>query len=208
IDISNTSFINDIWIIKPTSQIIIESAIYLPILNKYEKVVLRKLDHHRQVNYKKKAVRMMLAIILTFLICRIPFTALIFYRVQSLDIKTLSQSTHVQNSAGGIFHHVWFASKFFIFVNSALNPLIYCTTNERFQRGFRATKMAKWLFPPEKHKPVVTVPKQTQKLLDTPSLFKKSIFFIFKKKQKFSSNPTNDTSVTSGGKNDHQHIIR
>lgn len=56
---------------------------------------MRKLDH-RHVDYKKKAVRMMSAIILTFLICRLPFTALIIYRNQS---KTaLSSSSQVQNT--------------------------------------------------------------------------------------------------------------
>jgi hypothetical protein len=63
--------------------------------------MIRKLDHH-QVNYKKKAVRMMFTMIVTFLICRLPFTALILYRDKSQS--NLAQSNHVQNLVS-IDHH-------------------------------------------------------------------------------------------------------
>jgi hypothetical protein len=74
--------------------------------------MMRKLDHH-QVNYKKKAVRMMFTMIVTFLICRLPFTALILYRDKSQS--NLAQSNHVQNLASGTYHNLWFVSKFFMF---------------------------------------------------------------------------------------------
>ncbi|EFA01257.2 Tachykinin-like peptides receptor 86C [Tribolium castaneum] len=178
-----------------TIQLICYITIFIK-LNKYEKVVRRNLDH-RQVDYKKKAVRMMVSVILTFLICRLPFTALIFYR----DIKqsNLSQNTQIQNMASGAYHNLWFASKFFIFVNSALNPLIYSVTNDKFRRGFRTTKLSKWLFPREKNKPKVASTKPTPKLTDTSMLFKKkNIFLIFKKKK---NQPLSiESTVTSTGK--------
>ncbi|XP_044269870.1 substance-K receptor isoform X2 [Tribolium madens] len=182
-----------VWI-PLTIQLICYITIFIK-LNKYEKVVLRNLDH-RQVNYKKKAVRMMVSVILTFLICRLPFTALIFYR----DIKksNLAQNTQIQNMASGTYHNLWFVSKFFIFVNSALNPVIYSMTNDKFQRGFKTTKLSKWLFPREKNKPKAVLEKPTPKFTDTSMLFKKkNIFFIFKKKKTlFLTNES--TEITTG----------
>ncbi|XP_063911000.1 C-X-C chemokine receptor type 2 [Zophobas morio] len=183
-----------------TIQLICYGSIFIK-LRKYEKVVSRKLDQ-RQVDYKKKAVRMMFSMILTFLICRLPFTALIFYRdeIQS----SLSQGALVQNTASGAYHNFWLLSKFFIFVNAALNPLIYSVTNEKFQRGFKTTKLSKWLFPPEKIKPKIVTPKPTLKTPETSTLFKRSLFFIFKKRQKLSTALTDVGSEISIGKYDVQ----
>jgi hypothetical protein len=138
--------------------------------------MMRKLDHH-QVNYKKKAVRMMFTMIVTFLICRLPFTALILYRDKSQS--NLAQSNHVQNLASGTYHNLW---------------------------GFKTTKLSKWLFPPEKNKPAVIVPKENQKTSETSSLFKRSILFIFKKKQKQSTALTDDSGETTDPKYDLQII--
>ncbi|XP_068900263.1 neuromedin-K receptor isoform X2 [Tenebrio molitor] len=185
-----------------TIQLICYVSIFIK-LTRYEKAMMRKLDHH-QVNYKKKAVRMMFTMIVTFLICRLPFTALILYRDKSQS--NLAQSNHVQNLASGTYHNLWFVSKFFMFVNSALNPLIYSVTNDKFQRGFKTTKLSKWLFPPEKNKPAVIVPKENQKTSETSSLFKRSILFIFKKKQKQSTALTDDSGETTDPKYDLQII--
>jgi hypothetical protein len=185
-----------------TIQLICYVSIFIK-LTRYEKAMMRKLDHH-QVNYKKKAVRMMFTMIVTFLICRLPFTALILYRDKSQS--NLAQSNHVQNLASGTYHNLWFISKFFMFVNSALNPLIYSVTNDKFQRGFKTTKLSKWLFPPEKNKPAVIVPKENQKTSETSSLFKRSILFIFKKKQKQSTALTDDSGETTDPKYDLQII--
>ncbi|KAH0814651.1 hypothetical protein GEV33_008140 [Tenebrio molitor] len=153
-------------------------------LTRYEKAMMRKLDHH-QVNYKKKAVRMMFTMIVTFLICRLPFTALILYRDKSQS--NLAQSNHVQNLASGTYHNL-------------------CVTNDKFQRGFKTTKLSKWLFPPEKNKPAVIVPQQNQKTSETSSLFKRSILFIFKKKQKQSTALTDDSGEITDPKYDFQII--
>ncbi|CAH1372496.1 unnamed protein product [Tenebrio molitor] len=185
-----------------TIQLICYVSIFIK-LTRYEKAMMRKLDHH-QVNYKKKAVRMMFTMIVTFLICRLPFTALILYRDKSQS--NLAQSNHVQNLASGTYHNLWFVSKFFMFVNSALNPLIYSVTNDKFQRGFKTTKLSKWLFPPEKNKPAVIVPQQNQKTSETSSLFKRSILFIFKKKQKQSTALTDDSGEITDPKYDFQII--
>lgn len=75
-------------------------------------------------------------------------------------------------------------------------------TNEKFQRGFKTTILAKWLFPPERKKIQQGIPKPTPKSIDTSTLFKKSIFFIFKKKHKHSTALTEVGSVYSVDKYD------
>lgn len=53
--------------------------------------------HKHQVNYKKKAATMMLLITLTFMICKLPFTAIIVYRDRLLKEKRLEASHNVSN---------------------------------------------------------------------------------------------------------------
>lgn len=81
----------------------------------------------------------------------------------------------------GVYHTLWFVSKYLIFVNSALNPLIYGATNEKFRRAFKTTKISKWLFP--KTKKVVCKPIENQKT-SQETTGKYSIFLIFKRKPK------------------------
>ncbi|XP_044759417.1 orexin receptor type 2-like isoform X2 [Coccinella septempunctata] len=50
-------------------------------LQHFEKVVLRKaVNQQRRASYRKRAAKMMFIVILTFTICRLPFTAVIFWR--------------------------------------------------------------------------------------------------------------------------------
>lgn len=42
---------------------------------------------------------------------------------------------------------MWFVSKFLIFLNAGLNPVIYGSTNEKFRQAFKSTKFYKWLLP-------------------------------------------------------------
>lgn len=50
-----------------------------------------------QVSYKRKVAKMMFIVVITFIFCRLPFTALIFYRNQLLKSQTISKSNQVQN---------------------------------------------------------------------------------------------------------------
>lgn len=56
------------------------------------------VQHHKfQANYKKKVAKMMFIVVIAFIICRTPFTALIFYRNQLLKNQTISKTNTVQN---------------------------------------------------------------------------------------------------------------
>lgn len=60
-------------------------------------------------------------------------------------------------------------------------------TNDKFQKGFKTTKLSKWLFPPERVKPKIIVQKQVLVNPETSTFFKRNLFFIFKKRQKQST---------------------
>lgn len=64
-------------------------------LNKYEKMIQRNLKF--QVSYKRKVAKMMFIVVIAFIFCRLPFTALIFYRNQLLKNQTISKTSQVQN---------------------------------------------------------------------------------------------------------------
>ncbi|KAJ8953949.1 hypothetical protein NQ318_019192, partial [Aromia moschata] len=148
-------------------------------LNKYEKMLVRKLQHHR-TSYKKRAAKMMFVIIVTFMICRLPFTALIIYRHQLIKVKQLSLSNDVRNQVNGIYHKLWFISKYLIFLNAAMNPFIY-------GRAFKATRLYKWLFPLRGNKLAATKPNEKQKSSDETS---SKLFLIFRKKAKIQESAT------------------
>ncbi|XP_045476198.1 orexin receptor type 2-like [Harmonia axyridis] len=157
-----------VWI--PLSIMIVCYISIFAKLRRFEKVVLRKaLNHQKKASYKKKAARMMFIVILTFTICRLPFTALIFWRYSRFMGKS-AQNINDMHGGSLLF---WFTSKYLIFVNAAVNPIIYGITNEKLRRAFRKSKLSKWLFCDKK---VVTdLPKNEQ-------ITTERIFFIFKKK--------------------------
>ncbi|KAL3273589.1 hypothetical protein HHI36_015021 [Cryptolaemus montrouzieri] len=141
-------------------------------LHQFETVVLRKvLNHQRKASYRKKAARMMFIVILTFTLCRIPFTAFIFMRYARATGKSAEQINDIQ----GIYFIMWYGSKYLIFVNAALNPIIYGITNEKFRKAFKNSKLSKWIFP--KRSVIPDVPKNDRKSVE-------NIFFIFMRKLK------------------------
>lgn len=89
----------------------------------------------------------------------------------------------------GTYKTLWWISKYLIFMNAAINPLIYGLTNEKFRRVFKETTLSKWLFPPQKMRRIkaaaaaAAIKKKTTKETDIASN-KNKIFSIFKGKLK------------------------
>ncbi|KAJ4433465.1 hypothetical protein ANN_15768 [Periplaneta americana] len=108
-------------------------------LDQYEKKVLRR-EHPISVSYKTKVARTMFVVVVAFMVCRVPFTALIFLR------SKMQQGTQTINQVVDAYNTLWFISHYLIIVNAAVDPLIYGLTNENFRRAFRATGVARCLF--------------------------------------------------------------
>ncbi|XP_023941153.2 RYamide receptor [Bicyclus anynana] len=77
-----------------------------------------------------KAIRITACILLATAVCRVPYTAMVYLR-NSLPNEI--------NAVEGGFDIVWFAASYFMYVNCAINPLIYGFTNIRFRRAMDRT---------------------------------------------------------------------
>ncbi|XP_072381272.1 melanopsin-like isoform X2 [Diabrotica undecimpunctata] len=78
------------------------------------------------------------------------------------------------------YYILWCVSKYLIFVNSAINPLIYGVTNEKFFREFKSTKIAQIICGPCMRTTKST--KRTKSIQEANKKYK--IFIIFKRKYK------------------------
>ena len=104
-------------------------------LDQYEKI-RKKRDNPLQISYKRKFAVTLFIVVLSFMILRLPFTALVFIRYNMI------QSSE-QNKIEGSFLVLWYISHYLIFLDCALTPVIYGVTNENFRRAFRQTKLYK-----------------------------------------------------------------
>ncbi|KAF2889715.1 hypothetical protein ILUMI_14379 [Ignelater luminosus] len=155
------------------------------------------------VNYKRKVAKMMFIVVITFMICRLPFTALIFYRNQLLKRDRISSMPQVQNQVEGAYHTLWFASRYLIVVNAAVNPIIYGLTSEKFRKAFIVTTVGKWLFVHDTSQTTDTRIKKKQKQNTAATTTNKiRIFSIFKGKLQMNRNIQNiETATTDSGSN-------
>lgn len=102
-------------------------------LERYERQALRR-EHPFCVSYKKRVAKTLFLVVLSFVALRCPFTALIFMRNQLLNQQ-------VVNQVDGSFAILWYVSHYLIFVNAAVNPLIYGLTNDNFRRAYSQTPL-------------------------------------------------------------------
>ncbi|KAB0793282.1 hypothetical protein PPYR_12902 [Photinus pyralis] len=149
-------------------------------LRQYEKIVLRKMKAVT-VQYKKQVAKMMFVVVIAFIICRFPFTALIIYRNERLKRNRSMKSESVINQVNGSYYTLWFVSKYLILINAAINPIIYGLTSERFRKEFQKIPVIKYMFP-ERHKQIPHHEiKSKRKRITTTTTNRINIFLIFKK---------------------------
>lgn len=82
--------------------------------------------YHEQLRAKRKVVKMMIVVVVTFAICWLPYH--IFFIVTALDIK-VERWKYIQQIYLAIF---WLAMS-----STMYNPIIYCCLNKRFRAGFK-----------------------------------------------------------------------
>ncbi|KAI4455884.1 neuropeptide y receptor [Holotrichia oblita] len=159
------------------------------MLNHYERSVKRKAILVN-ANYKAKVAKAMFVVVITFTLCKVPFTALIFYRNQLLRNNGMSNNHQVQNQVNGTYMILWLTSKYLIFLNAAINPVIYGLTNEKFRRAFKTTALSRCLFGCENNKrtPKPAVKRKQTKEIVMQDSHKSKIFVIFKNKHQRNNN--------------------
>lgn len=102
-------------------------------LDRYEQQVLKR-EHPISVSYKTKVAKTLFVVVLTFVLLRVPFTVLIFARNDLLKQSVINQ-------VNGSFTVLWYSSHYLIFLNAAVNPLIYGLTNDNFRRAYHQTPL-------------------------------------------------------------------
>ncbi|KAK2854164.1 hypothetical protein Q5P01_006825 [Channa striata] len=84
-------------------------------------------DHyHSQITAKRKVVKMMVVVVVTFALCWLPYH--IYFILGSFNIDIYKQQ-YIQQVYLAIF---WLAMS-----STMYNPIIYCCLNQRFRAGFR-----------------------------------------------------------------------
>lgn len=102
-------------------------------LDRYEQNVLKR-ENSISISYKTKVARMLFIVVIIFIVLHIPFTALIFIRNQLL--KSL-----VMDQIDGWFYILWYTSHYLLYLNAAVNPIIYGLTNDNFRRAYHQTPL-------------------------------------------------------------------
>ncbi|XP_050080609.1 neuropeptide FF receptor 2-like [Anopheles maculipalpis] len=140
----NTTFLPSYW------HVLIGALVWFPLLvmfccysliflklDRYERRVLRK-EHPISVSYKRKVAKTLFIVLIVFVLLRIPFTTLVFIRYN----RYLNDN---QNQIGNDFLVLWYVSHYLMYLNAALNPLIYGLTNENFRKAFRKISLSRLL---------------------------------------------------------------
>ncbi|XP_058065577.1 neuropeptide FF receptor 2-like [Anopheles bellator] len=148
----NTTFLPSYW------HVLIGALVWFPLLvmfccysciflklDRYERRVLRK-EHPISVSYKRKVAKTLFIVLVVFVLLRIPFTTLVFIRYR----RFLNDNS---DQIGSDFLILWYVSHYLMFLNAALNPLIYGLTNENFRKAFRKIPLSRLLCVPALTRP-------------------------------------------------------
>ncbi|XP_045774600.1 neuropeptide receptor 22 [Maniola jurtina] len=82
-----------------------------------------------------KAMRITACILLVAAVCRVPYTALVYMR---------NNLPNEINAVEGGYQIMWFIASYLMYLNCAINPLIYGFTNTRFRRAMDRTPGVAW----------------------------------------------------------------
>uniref|UniRef100_A0A182NZK0 G-protein coupled receptors family 1 profile domain-containing protein n=1 Tax=Anopheles epiroticus TaxID=199890 RepID=A0A182NZK0_9DIPT len=130
-----------VWV--PLGVMLVAYTLIIVKLDRYERNALRR-QHPMVVRYKSRVAKTLYIVLLAFIVVRVPFTIMVFiyYNIEPVE--------HYQFSENFVF--IWWLAKVsFIFLNAAVNPLIYGLTNKTFKKALRGSKILQCLcrLPPE-----------------------------------------------------------
>ncbi|CAH0588909.1 unnamed protein product [Chrysodeixis includens] len=115
------------------------------------------------VKARARAMRITSRVLLAAVLCRIPYTTLIYWK---------NNSETPINSVEGTYAVMWFVANFLMYLNCAVNPLIYGFTNARFRKamdrtpGIACFKFGSWccVFTLFSRKQIQITDKNTEKI--------------------------------------------
>lgn len=91
-----------------------------------------KRENSITISYKTKVARMLFILVSIFILLHIPFTVLIFIRT-----KLLKSAIMYPVDEG--FYILRCISHICLYLNAAINPIIYGLTNDNFRRAYHQT---------------------------------------------------------------------
>ncbi|TMW50332.1 hypothetical protein DOY81_004609 [Sarcophaga bullata] len=109
------------------------SAIFYK-LDRYEKRNLNR-EHPLSVSYKKTVAKTLFIILIVFVALRLPFTILVILRDKII--------ANTNNMVNGSFRILWYISQYLMFLNAAVNPVIYGYKNDNFRRAYDQTPLCR-----------------------------------------------------------------
>ncbi|XP_043663044.1 allatostatin-A receptor [Drosophila teissieri] len=140
----NTSVLPKYWYVLITILVWLPLGImlicYIAIfykLDRYEKRVLSR-ENPLTVSYKRSVAKTLFIVVVVFAALRLPFTILVVLREKYFG-EDVSVSSGMQ-----LF---WYISQYLMFLNAAVNPLIYGFNNENFRRAYyQISWVRRWRF--------------------------------------------------------------
>ncbi|PBC27766.1 Neuropeptide FF receptor [Apis cerana cerana] len=123
------------------------TAIFIK-LDRYESQALKN-KYPIVVKYKGKVTQILALIVVAFIICRVPFTALIIRRAQLL------KETPKTGQAETIYP-LWYISRYLVLVNAAINPLLYGCSSSSLRKKLMLCSVTSWLMQKKKQKVLKT----------------------------------------------------
>ncbi|KAI4488797.1 hypothetical protein M0802_011307 [Mischocyttarus mexicanus] len=127
-------------------------------LDRFESQALRS-KYPIIVRYKGKVARALGIIVLAFILCRVPFTVLIIQRARFL------QQPSKPGQAESMYF-LWYISRYLVFVNAAINPLLYGCSSSSLRKELAICPATSWLI--HKRKKKIQKPHSNQQCNSEP----------------------------------------
>lgn len=119
-----------VWV--PLGLMIVTYGAILWRLEKSSKDLASRGSGNLIIRARSRAMRVTACVLVTATICRLPYTVLVYWMY---DLYHRGE----MNAVNGSFDRFWFAANYLMYLDCALNPLIYGFTNERFRRAMDRT---------------------------------------------------------------------
>lgn len=84
------------------------------------------------LRYRRQVVLMLGTVVVSFFLCLLPFRALILWIILAPPDYNIMEMVGVEN-----FYLLLFFSRIMLYINSALNPILYNLMSSKFRDGFR-----------------------------------------------------------------------